>query len=69
MQFRIIQRTRSRFEVLIVADETYLSSIHDALVHNLQQNFPPTVTFDIIKVDQIEADPSGKTRMLISEVD
>jgi phenylacetate-coenzyme A ligase PaaK-like adenylate-forming protein len=69
MQFSIIQRTRSRFEVLIVADETYLSSIHDALLHNLQQKFPPTVTFEIMKVDQIQADPNGKTRMLISEVD
>ena len=55
--------------MLIVADETYLSSIHDALLHNLQQKFPPTVTFEIIKVDQIQADPNGKTRMLISEVD
>jgi len=69
IQFRIVQRTRSLFQVLIVADTSYLLSIRDDLMHQLQKRFPPAVSFEIAHVERIEPDPSGKIRMLVSEVD
>ena len=68
-QFRILQRTRSLFQILVVANSEYLRNIKDDMIQNLQERFPPSIKFDIRNVDRIEADPSGKIRMLISEVE
>lgn len=68
-QFRIVQKTRSRFEVLIVADADYIASIRDDLLRQLQEEFPLTVNFEIVQADRIDPDPNGKSRMLVSEVD
>jgi phenylacetate-CoA ligase len=69
VQFRIVQRTRGLFTILIVADTSYLLSIREDLLHRLQEKFPPTVNFEITQVEQITPDTSGKIRMLVSEVD
>lgn len=68
IQFRIVQKTPCQFEVLIVADTSYLRKIRDELKQQLQQQFPATVNFEIIQVDHIAADPTGKIRTFISEV-
>lgn len=67
VQFRVVQRTRSLFEVLIVTDTSYFLSIKDKLKQQLQQNFPQTVSFEIVQVDEILPDSSGKIRTLVSE--
>ncbi|MFC2169938.1 phenylacetate--CoA ligase family protein [Acidobacteriota bacterium] len=69
LQFRIIQKTRVLFHILIVADSSYLRSIHDDLIGLMQQEFPPEVKFEIIQVPRIDPDPSGKIRAFISEVE
>jgi len=68
MQFRVVQKTQSRFQVLIVADTDYLLSIRNDLAYQLQQRFPPTVSFEIIQVERLEPDPNGKLKLLVSEV-
>jgi phenylacetate-CoA ligase len=68
VQFRIVQRTRSLFEIRIVADSSYFLSIRDELMQKLEQKFPSPVSFEIVRVDQIAPDPSGKIREFISEV-
>ena len=69
MQFRVVQKTRSRFQILIVADTDYFLSIRDDLLHRLQREFPPTVSFEIVQVERLEPDPSGKLKLLVSEVE
>lgn len=67
-QFRIVQKTKRLFQILIVADNSYLLSIRDDLLCHFHSKFPRTVSFEIVQVQEIEPDPSGKIRMLISEV-
>ena len=69
MQFRFVQRTKSLFQVLIVAETSYLLRIRDDLIRQLHKKFPPIVRFEIIQVERMEPDPNGKFRMFISEVD
>lgn len=68
-QFRIIQKTRDHFEVLIVADPAYFLKIRDELQEQFHQKFPSVESFEILRVDKIDADPNGKLRTLISEVE
>jgi len=68
-QFRIVQKTKRLFQILIVADNSYLLSIRDDLLCHFHSKFPRTVSFEIVQVQEIEPDPSGKIRMLISEVE
>ncbi len=69
VQFRIVQRTRNRFQILIVADTDYFLNIRGGIVRQLQDKFPPEVSFECVQVDQIDPDPNGKIRMLVSEVE
>ena len=68
-QFRIIQRSRSLFQILVVAPGSYVSDIRDDLVRALKAEFLPGVSYEILPVDRIPPDASGKTRIFISEVD
>ncbi len=68
-QFRIIQKGRSLFHILIVADSAYLESVQQNILSDYRRNLPDGVRFEIKLLDSIKADPSGKLRMLISEVD
>ena len=63
-----MQRAQSLLEILVVADTEYFLSIRDELVRRLQQKFPQAVSVEVVQVDHIDADPSGKIRTLISEV-
>ena len=69
VQFRVVQKTPALFHILVVAAPSYLLYIEDELIQQLQGRFPTTVRFEIIPVDRIEPDPSGKLRTLVSEVE
>ena len=65
----LIFLTYPTFHILVVADPSYQLSIQDDLLAQLQAAFPASVRFEIVPVERIEPDPSGKIRMLISEVE
>jgi phenylacetate-CoA ligase len=66
-QFRIIQKSRSLFQVFIVAESSYFSAIREDLIRSLEAAFVPGVRYEVTPVDRIEADPTGKTRIFICE--
>jgi phenylacetate-CoA ligase len=68
-QFRVVQRTPAHFQVLVVADTAYLEQVRGEMLDRLQKNFPPSVSFEIVQVERLDPDPSGKLRSLVSEVD
>jgi len=68
-QFRIVQRSRSLFQILVAADGAYLASIREDLVRRLEAAFVPEARYEVVQVNRIEADPNGKTRIFISEAD
>jgi phenylacetate-CoA ligase len=68
MQFRIIQKNLDLFEILIVGDTSYFLSIRDEILKEFQLKFPPTIKFDVVQVDRIDPDPSGKLRTVVSEL-
>jgi phenylacetate-CoA ligase len=67
-QYRIEQRTRSLFRIMVVADPSYLQSVREELLLALEKKFPPGVRLEIDRVDRIEPDATGKIRVLVSEV-
>jgi len=68
VQFRVVQKTRALFHILVVADPSYLLRVEEEMRQQLQAGFPNTVDIEIIPVDRLEPDPSGKLRLLVSEV-
>jgi phenylacetate-CoA ligase len=67
-QFRIVQRSATLFHVQVVAEPSYLASIHEELTGRLQSVLFPEARYEVIAADRIEADPNGKTRIFISEI-
>lgn len=68
-QFRVVQKAPDRFRILIVAEPSYVRAIHTELSGHLARQFPCMVSFEIVRVERLDPDPTGKLRMLISEVD
>lgn len=68
-QFRIVQKTRHMFQIIVAADGAYYQEIHGHLLRQLYTHFPETVEFNIRPVPHIDPDPNGKIRMFISEVE
>jgi len=68
-QCRVVQKTRHLIQIQVVAASDYLNSIREDLITQLQKPFPPDIRFEIVSVDKIPSDPSGKIRMFISEID
>ncbi|MFC2169343.1 phenylacetate--CoA ligase family protein [Acidobacteriota bacterium] len=68
-QFRILQQTRNLFKIFIVADTSYILDIHDDIISQLKRRFPPVAKFEIVQVERITPDLSGKLRMFISELE
>jgi len=68
VQFRVVQKSRDLFEIQVATNENYLESIRGDMLTQLHDRFSRDIAFDIVRVDGIEPDPSGKIRMLISEV-
>jgi phenylacetate-CoA ligase len=68
MQFRITQKTKSYFEIKIAADHNYFNKIYDQIINSLYDSFPKYCKFDLLRVDAIEPDPTGKTKNVISDL-
>ena len=68
-QFGIIQKKIGLIEVHVATDDEYLRSIREGMLKQLHERISPDIRFEIIRVDKIDPDPSGKIRMLISEVE
>lgn len=67
-QFRIIQKQQGIFHVLLVVDHDYFQKIYADLQEQLQKKFSSMFTFEIFRVEHLEADPNGKFKRIISEV-
>jgi len=69
MQFRIVQETYDLVRILVIAEKgKSTQELADLLVRDFAREVRPDVTYVIEYVDQIEPDPSGKLRMVISHV-
>lgn len=67
-QFRVVQKSETRFLVFIAAGEADFARSSEAIRLALEGRLPAGLVFDITRVDSIPPDPGGKLRMLISEV-
>ncbi|MCK5539174.1 MAG: hypothetical protein KAI79_20295, partial [Bacteroidales bacterium] len=67
-QFRIIQKTISMFDILIVSDNDYFKNILSKLETDLKAISKQQIVFNIKNVNDIPSDPNGKMRIFISEV-
>jgi len=68
-QFRVIQKTRSLFQIQLVADSDYVDSIRDSVISDFRKRSPASAQFEVVRVEQIKPDPTGKLRALVCEVD
>ncbi len=69
VQFRIVQRSRTLFQILVVAESSYVAGIRGALEAKLKAEFVAEASYEIVAVERIDPDPSGKTRIFVSETD
>jgi phenylacetate-coenzyme A ligase PaaK-like adenylate-forming protein len=67
-RFRIRQHAADSFLIELVAGQDYYRSIQGELLTKLQALSPLPLRFEIRLVERIDPDPSGKMRMLVSEV-
>jgi phenylacetate-CoA ligase len=67
-QFKVIQKTKNYFQIKIAANPEYFAKIKDQFIDFLYTRFPKSCYFDLLRVDFIEPDPSGKIRMFVSEL-
>lgn len=67
-RFRIRQQAPDRFLIELVAGLDYYRTIQGELLTKLQALSPLPLRFDMQLVQRIDPDPSGKMRMLVSEI-
>ena len=67
-QYRAVQKKIDFIQLYIATDDGYLKSIRDDMLHRLYEDFGSDIRFEIVRVDNIDPDPSGKLRMFISEI-
>ena len=67
-QFRVVQKKKDLIQVHVATNDDYLKSIRDDMLEQLYKRLKSDITFEIVRVDKIDPDPSGKIRMLISEI-
>jgi phenylacetate-coenzyme A ligase PaaK-like adenylate-forming protein len=68
-QFRVIQKTRSLFQIQLAADSDYVDSIRDSVISDFRRLSPASAQFEIVRVEQLTPDPTGKLRTLVCEAD
>jgi phenylacetate-CoA ligase len=68
LQYRVVQRTLTDFEVQLVAEHDYVDGIRADILRRFQDAFPPELCFVIVQRDRLEPDLGGKLRVLVSEV-
>ena len=67
-QFRVIQKKVDLIQIHVATNDDYLRSIREDMLEQLYKKLTSDITLEIIRVDKIDPDPSGKIRMLISEI-
>jgi phenylacetate-CoA ligase len=67
-QFKVIQKTKIYYQVKIATDQNYFNKIDRQFKYFLNKRFPKNCYFEILRVDFIEPDPSGKLRSFVSEI-
>lgn len=67
-RFRIRQLAPDGFDLEVVAGQEYYGNIHGELLTKLQALSRLPLRFNVRRVERIDPDPSGKMRMLVSEV-
>ena len=67
-RFRATQHELERFSVELLASADYFESIEGAVLARLQSLSSLPIRFDLKRVERIDADPSGKRRILVSEI-
>ena len=67
-RFRIVQVEPDLFDILVVADKDYFNGIKTQAVERLQRLCGTRPEYRLHLVEEIPRDPSGKIRMLISNV-
>lgn len=67
-QFRVIQQSLNRFQIIIQAEESYFHEIIDDLVGSLNNHFTQHLEFEITRADRIAPEATGKTKLLVSMV-
>jgi phenylacetate-coenzyme A ligase PaaK-like adenylate-forming protein len=67
-RFRIVQVEPDLFDILMVADKEYFDGIKSHALERLQRLCGARPEYRLHLVDEIPKDPSGKVRMLISNV-
>lgn len=67
-QFRVQQKRKDFIQLYVATSGEYLRSIIDDMLEKLHERFSSDIRFEIVRVDKIDPDPSGKIRMLISEI-
>jgi phenylacetate-CoA ligase len=68
MQFRVTQKTKTYYKIEIVANKEYFVKIEGQIIELLNKKFPENCYFELLLVDHIEPDQSGKLRAIISEI-
>jgi phenylacetate-CoA ligase len=68
VQYQFVQRTHTHIDVFLVVDSSYLDAIRGELLRELQSAFPADVRFELIQVERIEPDSSGKVHPVVSDV-
>lgn len=66
--FRIRHQAPDRFLIQLAANPDYYTTIQRPLLAKLKALSPLPLNFDIRLVEKIDPDPSGKRRMLVSDV-
>jgi phenylacetate-CoA ligase len=67
-QIRVIQKTKSSYQINIAASDDYFKKIEVRFKDLLYRTFSKDCSFDLFRVDSIEPDHSGKLRVLVSEI-
>ncbi|HYE35632.1 phenylacetate--CoA ligase family protein [Methylocaldum sp.] len=67
-EFKIVQPSTNRMDVMVVPNSTWRESAKDEIVKQLQNRMGRDVTIEINMVDKIAPEASGKYRYVISHV-
>jgi phenylacetate-CoA ligase len=68
LQLRVIQKTKKHFQINIAAKVGNFTEIKAQVMDLLSKILPEYCTYDVLRVDFIEPDGTGKLKMLISEL-
>jgi phenylacetate-CoA ligase len=63
-----VQDALDHIVVNVVADDSYSAASQQALIRGLRRRLGPAVALDVVRVDQLEKRPGGKTPFLVSKI-